>query len=111
MWVGKTSPEFTSLPVSSLHVALDAKESAQRADDQRNHDRGSATAIEVRTDRNRDLRHDNADNASNHHQSAKHRDDDAPVAEFQFRYNNRFNPDIFGTAIAGCQHLRPRVKS
>jgi len=23
-------------------------------------------------------------------------------AEFQFRYNNRFNPDIFGTAIAGC---------
>ena len=24
------------------------------------------------------------------------------VAEFQFRYNNRFNPDIFGTAISGC---------
>lgn len=24
------------------------------------------------------------------------------VAEFQFRYNNRFNPDIFGTAVAGC---------
>jgi IS1 family transposase/transposase-like protein len=24
------------------------------------------------------------------------------VAEFQFRYNNRGNPDIFGTAIAGC---------
>ena len=24
------------------------------------------------------------------------------VAEFQFRYNNRFNPDMFGTAIAGC---------
>jgi hypothetical protein len=24
------------------------------------------------------------------------------VAEFQFRYNNRDNPDIFGTAIAGC---------
>lgn len=24
------------------------------------------------------------------------------VAEFQFRYNNRQNPDIFGTAIAGC---------
>jgi IS1 family transposase len=24
------------------------------------------------------------------------------VAEFQFRYNNRFNPDIFGTAIGGC---------
>ena len=24
------------------------------------------------------------------------------VAEFQFRYNNRNNPDIFGTAIAGC---------
>jgi hypothetical protein len=24
------------------------------------------------------------------------------VAEFQFRYNNRFNADIFGTAIAGC---------
>lgn len=24
------------------------------------------------------------------------------VAEFQFRYNNRFNPDIFGTAIEGC---------
>ncbi len=24
------------------------------------------------------------------------------VAEFQFRYNNRFNSDIFGTAIAGC---------
>ncbi len=24
------------------------------------------------------------------------------VAEFQFRYNNRRNPDIFGTAIAGC---------
>lgn len=24
------------------------------------------------------------------------------VAEFQFRYNNRFNDDIFGTAIAGC---------
>ncbi len=24
------------------------------------------------------------------------------VAEFQFRYNNRHNPDIFGTAIAGC---------
>jgi hypothetical protein len=23
------------------------------------------------------------------------------VAEFQFRYNNRFNPDIFGTAIYG----------
>ena len=24
------------------------------------------------------------------------------VADFQFRYNNRFNPDIFGEAIAGC---------
>ena len=24
------------------------------------------------------------------------------VAEFQFRYNNRMNADIFGTAIAGC---------
>ncbi len=24
------------------------------------------------------------------------------VAEFQFRYNNRINPDMFGTAIAGC---------
>lgn len=24
------------------------------------------------------------------------------VAEFQFRYNNRDNPDIFGTAVAGC---------
>ena len=24
------------------------------------------------------------------------------VAEFQFRYNNRFNPDIFGTAIKGA---------
>lgn len=24
------------------------------------------------------------------------------VAEFQFRYNNRFNDDIFGTAVEGC---------
>jgi hypothetical protein len=24
------------------------------------------------------------------------------VAEFQFRYNNRMNPDIFGTAVKGC---------
>jgi hypothetical protein len=24
------------------------------------------------------------------------------VAEFQFRYNNRDNADIFGTAIGGC---------
>jgi hypothetical protein len=24
------------------------------------------------------------------------------VAEFQFRYNNRENPDIFGAAISGC---------
>jgi transposase-like protein len=24
------------------------------------------------------------------------------VAEFQFRYNNRHNPDIFRVAIAGC---------
>jgi transposase-like protein len=24
------------------------------------------------------------------------------VAEFQFRYNNRENADIFGTAISGC---------
>jgi len=24
------------------------------------------------------------------------------VAEFQFRYNNRFNSDIFGTAMSGC---------
>jgi hypothetical protein len=24
------------------------------------------------------------------------------VAEFQFRYNNRFNSDIFGKAISGC---------
>jgi len=24
------------------------------------------------------------------------------VAEFQFRYNNRTNPDIFGAAVAGC---------
>ncbi|MGH7455999.1 MAG: transposase [bacterium] len=24
------------------------------------------------------------------------------VAEFQFRYNNRENADIFGTAITGC---------
>jgi hypothetical protein len=24
------------------------------------------------------------------------------VAEFQFRYNNRFNDDIFGAAIGGC---------
>jgi hypothetical protein len=24
------------------------------------------------------------------------------VVEFQFRYNNRENPDIFGAAISGC---------
>jgi hypothetical protein len=24
------------------------------------------------------------------------------VAEFQFRYNNRFNDDIFGTSIEGA---------
>jgi hypothetical protein len=24
------------------------------------------------------------------------------VAEFQFRYNTRFNPDIFGAAITEC---------
>jgi len=24
------------------------------------------------------------------------------VAGFQFRYNNRYSPDIFGTAIKGC---------
>jgi hypothetical protein len=24
------------------------------------------------------------------------------VAECQFKYNNRFNDDIFGTAIEGC---------
>jgi hypothetical protein len=24
------------------------------------------------------------------------------VAEFEFRYNNRENADIFGTAIGGC---------
>ena len=24
------------------------------------------------------------------------------VAEFEFRYNNRKNADIFGAAIAGC---------
>lgn len=24
------------------------------------------------------------------------------VAEFQFRYDNRFNDDIFGAAIEGC---------
>ena len=24
------------------------------------------------------------------------------VAEFQFRYNNRHNPEIFEAAIAGC---------
>jgi hypothetical protein len=24
------------------------------------------------------------------------------VAEFQFRYNNRMNADIFGAAVAGC---------
>jgi len=24
------------------------------------------------------------------------------VAEFQFRYNNRLNADIFGEAIRGC---------
>jgi hypothetical protein len=24
------------------------------------------------------------------------------VAEFQFRYNNRANADIFGAAISGC---------
>jgi len=24
------------------------------------------------------------------------------VAEFQFRYNNRHNVDIFGAAISGC---------
>jgi len=25
------------------------------------------------------------------------------VAEFQFRYNNRYNEDIFGTAINQCR--------
>jgi hypothetical protein len=24
------------------------------------------------------------------------------AAEFRFRYNNRFNPDMFGAAISGC---------
>jgi transposase-like protein len=24
------------------------------------------------------------------------------LAEFQFRYNNRNNPDVFGEAVAGC---------
>jgi hypothetical protein len=35
-----------------------------------------------------------------HHVSAKY----LPlyVAEFEWRYNNRKNPDIFSAAIAGC---------
>jgi hypothetical protein len=24
------------------------------------------------------------------------------IAEFQFRYNNRMNPDIFGAVVGGC---------
>ena len=43
-------------PLGSLHVTFGAKESAQCADDQRDHDRGSATAIDSRTNRDRDLR-------------------------------------------------------
>lgn len=35
--------------------------------------------MDVRTDRNRDLRHDNAADTADRHQLAKHRDDDAPV--------------------------------
>jgi hypothetical protein len=35
-----------------------------------------------------------------HKVSAKYRP--LYVAEFQFRYNNRFNDDIFGAAIEGC---------
>jgi hypothetical protein len=66
-------------PLGTLHVTFDAKESAQCADDQRNHDRGSATAIDSRTNRDRDLRRDDADYATNRHRPAKHRDDHAPV--------------------------------
>lgn len=32
------------------------------------------------------------------------------VAEFQFRHNNRFNPDMFGTAIAGCRGVVTGVR-
>jgi transposase-like protein len=28
------------------------------------------------------------------------------LAEFSFRFNNRHNPDIFGSAIAGCSGVR-----
>ena len=33
------------------------------------------------------------------------------VAEFQFCYNNRNNPDIFGIAIAGCEAQTPETVS
>ena len=33
------------------------------------------------------------------------------VAEFQFRYNNRMNEDIFGEAIRGCYDLLPIMPS
>jgi hypothetical protein len=66
-------------PLGSLHVTFDAKESAQCADNQRNHDRGSATAVDTRTNRDRDLRRDDADYATNRHQPAKHSNDHAPV--------------------------------
>jgi hypothetical protein len=69
---------FNTKPSGSLHVVLEAEESAQRADDC-GHDRRGTAAIEVRTDRNRDLRHDDADDAANRHQPAKNRDDDGPV--------------------------------
>jgi hypothetical protein len=31
------------------------------------------------------------------------------VAEFQFRYNNRFNDDIFGAAIEGAEIIKARA--
>jgi hypothetical protein len=54
-------------PLGALQVTLEAEESTQCADDQRGYDRVGATAIDVRTDHNRDLRHDNADDTTDGH--------------------------------------------
>ena len=61
------------------HVALDAEESAKRANDERNYNRGHTATIDARTDRYRHLRHDDADNATDRHQPAKNCDDHPPV--------------------------------
>src|SRR5262245_27236288 len=70
---------MVGMGLDPLQIALEAEESAECSDDQRGYDHVCKATIDVRADRNRELRDHYTNDTADRHHPAENCDDHAPI--------------------------------